>query len=171
MAEFRNAKWLDAGNTVVEFEKMTPRGWETSSAMKDSGGHKALVAAGIAVVAYEKPAVSRSDVNAEKFRRTQMTIGVSLTSGKNFNVDMNEQGRDNIHGLATAGIDLKANNDTSTTVNFTDADDNDIVLDSTDMVEMGRQVRARISFIHDKARALKKMNPIPVDFDADKHWR
>lgn len=114
-------------------------------------------------------AVTAEDVNRERQRRIDLPINIVL-DGKAFPVDMDNGGRQNIGDLGTIAIALTISGDTTTTTSFRDANNVDQDLTPPEIISMGIQCAAVVESYHIKARALKAMLPIPLDYTKDSYW-
>lgn len=110
-----------------------------------------------------------ADVNVERDRRIMLAKTVTLPQAGTITVDMANGGRENIGDLGTAAI-AKTMASNNTTISFRDASNVDRDLTNADLIAMGLQIMAQVSALHIKARAIKAMSPIPVDFRSDSYW-
>ncbi|MDA4845954.1 DUF4376 domain-containing protein [Hoeflea poritis] len=113
--------------------------------------------------------VRQQRVNVERERRKTMPVTVSLSTGKTFPVDMDKGGRANIADLCLFAVVKKSGGDSSP-FKFTDANNVDHALTNDEMIEVGVQSAQQITTIHEKARALKKMETVPDDPADDALW-
>jgi hypothetical protein len=114
--------------------------------------------------------ILKKKINLERDRRIDLPKFVSLSSGKSFNVNMSDGGRQSISNLETTAISKSMIQDNST-FSFRDADNVDWELSNSDILEMGIQITKSINDIHIKARELKDMENIPSDYTNDIYWR
>lgn len=114
-------------------------------------------------------AQTSADVNAERDRRIMLPKTVTLPQAGTITVDMQNGGRENIGDLGSAAIakTLASNN---TTISFRDSSNVDHDLTNADLIAMGLQIMSQVSALHIKARAIKALSPIPVDFRDDSYW-
>ena len=115
------------------------------------------------------PDVTSAQVSAERDRRNNLAVTVSLTTGKSFPVDMDGGGRANIGDMALMAV---IKNSSGITTNFTFRDANNVSQDLTnnEVIEMGMQAAASYDAIYKKSWALKALNPIPQDYTNDTYW-
>lgn len=104
------------------------------------------------------------DVNAERDRRKDLPVTVTV-GGETFPVDCHPAGREAIDAMATAvAIGL------IDPVSFRDANNVDHDLTPLEIKSMALQVMAALEALHQRARELKAMDPIPLNFADEKYW-
>lgn len=113
------------------------------------------------------------DVNAERDRRTfpGPILVTSTALPRPIPVDMRvEKDRENLGDLTTGAVIAKGFGKTGTYVNFGDADNNVTPLTADQVIVLGTAGLTYGSLVWEASRALKKMDPIPLDFRDDKYW-
>lgn len=134
---------------------------------------KAWIAKGNTPTSYSRPAVSPIEVNAERDRR----ISVFPFNGKLY--DFDGPGRENVQGafsMASAALlaGAEAGNlrwsDPSYDFSWITKANEIVPMDAHQVVAFGMAAAAWKSAHIFRARALKDMNPIPLDFANDSHW-
>lgn len=113
--------------------------------------------------------VSNTDITEERERRILLPKSVELSSGKNFTVDMDNGGRDNIDSLAAAAL-AKMVIGSNTTISFRDHSNQDWNLTNEDLIEMGLQVMGQVEHLHMRSREIKSMSPRPWNYKDDVLW-
>jgi hypothetical protein len=111
------------------------------------------------------PAISSSDVNAERDRR--------IVAGKTINgiaVTGREEDARNLTNLALAAQVRIANGDTATLTTFRDGNNVDHDLTPPEMLDLWQQSSAYVSALYAASWTIKALNPIPADFDANSRW-
>lgn len=117
----------------------------------------------------QKKIITPEQVNAERDRRIQAGVDVTLGE-KNFRVQTrHDQDFRNINGLVSKGILLLMSQDPETTP-FRDEADVTHDLSGAEMISMGKQVGAHVSFLYQKAWDLKALDPIPLNYTSDEWW-
>ena len=123
---------------------------------------------------YIKPSPSKEDVNIERNKR--------ISSGIPFNgkvYDFDQMGKDNITGAASlakfalfAGAGEGNFRWANPDVDFTwiTQDNSKVALDAPTMSKLGDVAAGWTTKHIYAARALKDMNPIPLDYTADEYW-
>jgi len=111
------------------------------------------------------PVIASADVNAERDRRIvagKMINGIAVTG-------RDEDAR-NLTSLALAAQLRIANGDTATTTTFRDGNNTDHDLTPPEMLALWQGSAAYVSALYEASWAIKALDPIPADFDADSRW-
>lgn len=117
------------------------------------------------------PVSTTEDVSFERDLRIAAGQPVTISDGRTFTVQTrDEKDFRNINGLVLKAILLQSNGDTTTTITFRDADDNDQTLTASQMIEVGTIVGDKVDNIYKKSWTLKAMSPIPDNFRDNLFW-
>jgi len=118
----------------------------------------------------DAPAPSSDAVDAERDRRIGLPLPVSLSGGRSFSINTDDNSLRNINGLATGAVLAKITSSTTPTP-FIASDNSIVSLSPDDLISVGLQVQTQISKLTFAGRALKNMSPIPADYATnDSYW-
>jgi hypothetical protein len=178
-AKYIVTKTLDANGDEIEIQTVTAiiNGQEWSGITEASrfwADIQAWEAEGNTIEPYEAPGVESDAVNAERDRRIAENF---IFTGKPFDFDPASKQR--VNGAATlAGFAIAQGAQAGNlrwhggTTDFAwIAKDNSLMaMDAQTCFAFGRAAAAHESDMIFKARAVKRMNPIPADYTDDKYW-
>jgi|CXWL01.1.fsa_nt_gi hypothetical protein len=115
--------------------------------------------------------VSSKDVSKARDSRISEGATITLSSGLSIPVQTrNETDFRNINGLVSQAIVYTIINQPNATIIFRGTDDVEYNLTPSLMIELGSKVAQRVQSIYEAAWVIKKMDPIPSDYNESYRW-
>lgn len=116
------------------------------------------------------PAPTTDDVNAERARRLQAGVDITLSTSEVIALQGRDEDMRNLHGLCTAAQLRLAGGDTTHETTFRDRNNTDHTLTPSKVVELWSQGAAWVSSVYQASWTIKDAGTIPADYASDSRW-